>query len=315
MAGFFLFHMITNGTLLLSALGDSLFPFIMSMVSAVMNIVGNILSVTVFGLGVFGIALSSVISAGAVSVLYMLRFSHCFKALLPHSPRIKPSFSEAKEGLAYTLPTILQQSSLYLSGFVLSPMINVTGSAAIASYVVTSQVLTIHNAVYQNSARTVSNYTAQCLGSEYEAEEKRRRLRRGVKVGALQGVLLVLVILIPCMVFPEFIASMFFSEGSSSESVALAVIFLRFFLPFVLFNVINNLFHSFFRGVKAMNLLVISTVFASAMRIAVSFPLTNTYGINGFYGGMVIAWILEAVFVLILYRSGIWMPKELKIKK
>jgi ABC-type thiamin/hydroxymethylpyrimidine transport system permease subunit len=61
-----------------------------------------------------------------------------------------------------------------------------------------------------------------------------------------------------------------------------------------------------------MHLLVIATVFASVVRIAVSIPLTSALGLNGFYIGMVTAWVAEAIFVLILYRLNVWVPKELR---
>lgn len=311
-AGLFLFLLNTNGSILLGSLGDSTFPFCMSLLSAALNVGGNILSVTVLKLGVAGIALASVISAGITAVCYLFRFVACFRKLLPKRERIRWSLTETRIALPYSLPAVLQQCSMYCAGLILSPMLNSLGSAVIASYVVSSQILSICNTLYQNSSRTVSNYIAQCMGATYEKEEKRRMLKRGLWVGFLQSTVFVLVLLIPCLIVPRFAVSLFFSEGSAGESIALSVTFVRVFLPFVLFNVVNNLFHSFFRGVKAMHLLVISTVFASAVRIAVSLPLTGALGLNGFYLGMVIAWMAEAVFVLVVYRLGLWIPKELR---
>lgn len=315
MSGFFLLQLSANGTYTLGALGDSVFPFIMSLVSAVINIVGNILSVAVFGLGVAGLALSTVISAGVVGICFAVRFSRSIGLLIVDKKKLPRSFIEIKEGLPYSLPTILQQASIYVAGFVLSPLINVTGSAAIASYVVTSQILTIHNHIYQISLRTVSTYSSQCLGTDNTVSEKRKMLSRGVRVGYLQATLFVLVVLIPCIIFPEFVSSLFFSGNDDAESMKLAVTFIRVFLPFVLINIINSLFHAFFRGVKAMKLLIFATVFGSAIRIAASVPLTKTYGINGFYVGMIIAWIIEAVVIFGIYKSKIWMPDELKLPK
>jgi Na+-driven multidrug efflux pump len=312
MVGQVVFLMNTNGSILLGSLGDSGFPFWMSLLSAVLNICGNILSVTVLGLGVVGIAWASVISAGITGFCYLMRFKACFRKLLPERSRIRWSLVETRIALPYSLPAVLQQFSMYVAGLILSPMLNSMGSAVIASYVVSSQLLGICNTLYQNSSRTVSNYAAQCMGTAHEGAVKRAMLKRGLWVGFLQSLLFVLVLLIPCLCVPRFAVSLFFAEGSAGESIALSVTFVRVFLPFVLFNIVNNLFHSFFRGVKAMHLLVIATVFASVVRIAVSIPLTSALGLNGFYIGMVTAWVAEAIFVLILYRLNVWVPKELR---
>lgn len=315
MSGFFLFQLAQSGALTLGALGDSFFPFIMSLISAVINVVGNIFSVTILNAGIIGIAVSSVVSAGAVGICYIIRFSKCINLLIPIKAKFKPNFTEIKKGLPYSLTTVLQQAAMFAAGLVLSPLINLTGSAAIAAYVVTSRILDIHNSIYQVSLRTVSSYASQCLGTNFSVGEKQKMLKKGVFVGYIQANAFVLVVLVLCLMFPRFIAELFFSGNGNTDSLELVVHFIRVFLPFVLFNVVNSLFHAFFRGVKAMNLLIISTAFSSAVRIAISIPLTKAYGINGFYTGMVVAWILEAIFIFTLYKTNIWLPKELKIQK
>ena len=157
--------------------------------------------------------------------------------------------------------------------------------------------------------------TAQCLGTPFETADKKRRLRKGIGVGLVQSMAFALVMLIPCLLFPEFIASVFFAEGSARESIDLTVFFLRVFLPFALFNVVTNLFHGVFRAVKAKGFLLFSTVFSSAVRIAVSFPLTIAYGLDGFWTGMVIAWIAEVLMLAVVYRMNWWMPKDLRTAK
>ena len=310
--GFTAFIFGTNALFLLGSLGDSTFPFYMSLVSAVLNVGGNILAVTVLDMGVRGIALASVFSALITGGCYLLRFRSVFKRLLPRGTRMTWSLAETRIAFGYSLPPILQQSAMYVAGLLLSPMINSLGSTALASYAVSTQILAILNSVYQNSARATSNYMAQCSGEILESAEKRRKLRLGVRVGWVQATVFLLVFLIPCLLAPEFFAKIFFSEGSAQESIALSVVFERVFLPFVLFNVVNNTFHAVFRAVKSMAFLIGSTIFSSVVRIGVSLPLTASYGLNGFWAGMVIAWIAEAILLLVVYRMNWWLPRELR---
>lgn len=313
--GFCLFIFNANAVFLLGSVGDSAFPFYMSLISSVLNVGGNILSVTVLDMGVGGIAWSSVISAGIVSVFYLLRFRSIFRKLLPNGSRLKWNFIETKIALPYSLPPILQQGVIYVVGLMFSPMINGLGSEAIASYMVSTQIFGLISTMYQNSSRSVSNYTAQCLGSPFENAEMRRRLRMGIGVGLVQSVSFAILVMIPCLIFPEFTASIFFAKGSAQESIALTVFCQRVFLPFTLFNVVTNLFHGVFRAVKAKGLLIFSTVFSSVVRIAVSFPLMVKYGLNGFWAGMVIAWFAEALMLGVVYFKDWWMPRELRKSK
>jgi len=312
LSGFVIFMFNSNAIYLLGAFGDSSFPFYMSILSAVLNIAGNILSVTILDMGVAGIALSSVLSACVGTVFYILRYRKLFKKILPDGCKIKWSLQETKVALPYSIPPIFQQGAMYVSGLFLSPMVNSFGESAIASYVVSSQIMSLSNTMYYNSSRTVSNYTAQCLGSPFEREEKARRLRQGIGVGLIQSIAFTLIIMIPCVIFPQFTASVFFAQGSAQESIALTVFFQRVFLPLSLFNVVNNMFHGVFRATKAKGFLIFSTVASSAVRLAASYPLTALYGLNGFWTGMVISWIAEAIFLLVIYRLNLWLPKELR---
>ena len=314
-SAFFLFIFNNNAVFLLASLGDSAFPFYMSLISSVLNVGGNILSVTVLDMGVAGIAWSSVLSAAVISVFFILRFRSIFRKLLPNGSSLKWNLLETRLALPYSLPPIFQQGAMYVAGLLLSPMINVLGSEAIASYMVSTQILNLISTMYQNSSRSVSNYTAQCLGSPFETGEMRCRLRKGIGVGLVQSFAFTVLMVIPCLIFPEFTASVFFAEGSGRESIALTVFFQRVFLPFTLFNMITNLFHGVFRAVKAKGFLIFSTVFSSVVRIAVSFPLTAIYGINGFWTGMVISWIAEVLMLVVVYFKDWWMPKELREKK
>lgn len=312
MSGFVIFMFNSNAIYLLGAFGDSSFPFYMSILSSVLNIIGNVLSVSVLEMGVAGLAWSSVLSAGVGTVFYILRYRKLFKKLLPDGCKLKWNLKETKDALAYSIPPVFQQGAMYITGLLLSPMINSFGESAIASYVVSSQIMSLSNTMYMNSSRAVSNYTAQCLGSPFESEEKSRRLRKGIGVGLLQSIVFTLIILIPCMIFPQFTASVFFSEGSAQESISLTVFFQQVFLPLSLFNVVNNLFHGVFRATKAKELLIFSTVFSSAVRLVVSYPLTARWGINGFWAGMVISWIAEVLLLIVIYLKNWWLPKDLR---
>ena len=74
MAGFVFIILSSYGVFLTNSLGIGSFPFIMSILSAILNISGNIFTVVFLGWGVFGLAISSVIAAMAVCICYVFKF-------------------------------------------------------------------------------------------------------------------------------------------------------------------------------------------------------------------------------------------------
>ncbi|MBQ8683771.1 MAG: hypothetical protein IJ518_04585 [Clostridia bacterium] len=303
-----LFLILQNNTFLavFNALGSSGFPFGMSVVAAVLNVGGNLLSVTVLDWGVAGVAVSSVFAALVVNVGYLLKLRGYFREMGVAGEPLRPAWDSLRRCFGYGAPVALQQTAMYVAGFVISPLINGLGASASASYTVVMRLYEINAAIYQNSAKTVSNYAAQCVGAG-----KYAGLRRGLGVGFLQGVVFVLPTLLICCLCARPICALFFPEGFVGEAMTYAVRFARLYLPLVVFNVVNNLFHAFFRGVAAMRWLVIATVYASVLRIVASLVLIPLWGMDGLFAGWVFSWVGEVALVLLVYGLLFSSPEKL----
>ncbi len=100
--------------------------------------------------------------------------------------------------------------------------------------------------------------------------------------------------------FPRFFVGLFFPTGFSGEAMDYAILFLTACLPFVLINTVNNLFHSYFRGVADAKLLLITTAFGSFSRLLLTYLLIGR-GMTGVFLGWAGSWILEAILNGCLY--------------
>lgn len=297
-----------NGVFIMNAFGISQFPFYMSIISGVLNVLGNIFTVAVLKMGVAGIGISTVLSALIVSVCYIFKFKSCFRQMGVSDEKITFSFSSIKESLGYGIPVMSQQMIMYIAGLVITPAINGIGASATATYAVVLRVYNLSASVYQNSAKSLSNYTAQCMGAK-----KFKNIKKGVKVGFIQGILFLTPFLILSIVFAKEFCGMFFPANYSGDDLSSAITFTVVFLPFIIFSVVNNLFHAFFRSVKAMKYLVLSTAIGSVTRIIATVALVPNFEMNGVYIGWVISWIIEAVYVVVIYFSGKWKSEEFKL--
>ncbi len=305
-----LFFTLLNGffVCIFSSMGSSTFPFVMSVISAFLNIGGNILSVTVFDLGVAGIAISSIVSALIIDVIYLIRFKGYEKALGVSKVKIKLNANDLKEELKYSVPISAQQGVMSFASFVMSPIINGIGAAATASYVVVLKIYDLNFIMYQSSSKTLTSYAAQALGAE-----KYEIIPKGVKAGLLQGFLFSLPAVILSSVFAEPICTLFFSDGVGGEAFSYAVTFVRFYLLLSLFNLPNNMLHSFFRGIAAMKPLVILTALGAAVRIVASLIFAKDFGMEGIFIGWAISWAVEMLFGIFTYFKYYRNAQLLKI--
>lgn len=304
---------IILGTLLvftLNAMGVSGFTFWMSLLSGILNVAGNILSIILLNMGVAGIALSTVLSCLIVNACYLFKIRSCFKKLDGASDLISLKLSHVKSSMPYALPNMAQQSVMYLVGLFISPLVNGISIAATASYSVVSHIYNLVANVYQNSARTVSNYAAQCVGSQ-----QRDKIKKGVSVGLIQGLFFATPFILGCVFFYKPVCGIFLKSDASDLVKEYSYTFAKTYLPFIYFNVLNNLFHALYRGVKAMGHLFFVTLLGAGVRLFFSVLFIPKMGMEGFYLGWTLSWIIEAFVTTALYFIGKWNPKTEELPK
>ncbi len=309
MAGDFLIIMTYFGLYIMTSLGIGSFPFFMSLLTTVVNIGLNLLTVLVFDWGVAGLAAATVISALSVTICYFFKFRKCLKEMGVHREKFRFSFATIKESFSYSIPNMLQQSVMYLSNFLISPLVNGINPYAPAAYTVVNSVYNLCATVFFNSNRTISNYAAQCVGhGEYS------KIKKGIIPALVQNVLLVTPLLLACVIFNEEVCNVFLKADATAFTREYSYAFTRNFLPFIYFLIICNLFHGLFRGVKATGHLFTTTLFSSLVKYVASLILIPHYGIYGFFIGWAISWILESILCVALYFIGKWNPYK-KLEK
>ncbi len=298
-----LIFIISNhfGVSIMNSFGVSSYPFYMSLVSAVLNVAGNVVAITVLRLGAMGVALASVLSAAVVDILYVIKIRSCFKEMGIAQEKVKRDFSIAKKILSFAMPTTAQQLIMYVSGFLIAPSVNSLGASATASYSVSTHVYNVCASLYQNSSKTVSTYASQCIGAK-----KFTKLKKGVWVGFVQSSLTLLPLIILFSVFARPVCLFFFEKGYDGEALGVSIEFVRFFLPFVFLNVVNNLFHSYWRGTTAMPYLILGTAIGTLSNVGLTLLLAPKFAMTGIHLAWALSWATEAVPNLLLFLSGRW---------
>jgi len=306
LAGYILISLDSWSISIFSSLGITGYPFVVSLATTAGSTLLKFIVLKYFNGGIASLAILTLLSSLVNNIFFALKFRRCFREMGVSDEKASLDIGILKETVGYSFPVVFQQMCMYFASFFISPLVNGFGSAATASYSVILSIQHVSTAVYQNSAKTVSSYSAQCLGTR-----EFHKFKKGVYVGFIQGLVFVLPIITSCAIFADGLCGMYF-DTPSGQAFEYAVVFVRFYLPFLLFNVINNLFHSFFRGVAAMKLLVACTLFGAISRYIATILLTPHFAYYGVYIGWVVSWIAEAVFASTLYFSGVWKKEKVK---
>ena len=284
----------------MQALGIGKFQFLMSLLSAVLNVIGNIVAVTVLDWGVAGVALATVFASFVVDVFFTLKLKQCFEELGIGNEPVHLDMKTICEPFSVGGANMLQQMVLYLSSLLISPIVNGLGSSATAGYVIARRVYNINTGIYQNSAKTVSNHTAQCIGAG-----KVKRVKKGLYVGWIQGMILFVPVMLLCVLFARQTCGFFLSGDGDALALEYGIMFVRFFLPFTVLDMINNLFHAFYRGTSSMKLLFFSSLIGAASHLVLTYLLQGM-GMTGIYLAWVLSWLCEAIFAISAYFAGRW---------
>ncbi len=302
------FPLLNSGYVcVLTAMGGSAFPFVVSLCFAVLGIGGNILSITVLDMGVAGIALTSVLSSALATLVYHIKFSHNLRKLKVHKETVKICLSDMRETFSYSLPVSLQQGLLYFIGLLISSVINSLGVAATAGYVIVEKVYNLTASLFTNASKTLSNYAAQAVGAE-----KYQEIKKGVRVGALQNLVMTLPMLAVTVIFAEPVCKMFLSKTTGAESLSYAILFARYYAPFILVYMFCNLIHSFFRGLAAIKSLLVCSIFGSVVRLVASVLLAEIMGMEGIFLGWVISWFADLSLCIMIYLKKYRTPELLR---
>lgn len=161
------------GASIIRSTGDTKRPLFILGISGLVNVVLNVVLVTVFNLDVAGVAIATVIAQYISAVAIVFRLLHVENACRLHIKEIKINKELLGEIVKIGLPAGLQSSLFSLSNVLIQSTINTFGSVAVAGNTAAQNadafVYTSTNAV----AQTAMTFTSQNMGAE-----KHRNIRK-----------------------------------------------------------------------------------------------------------------------------------------
>ena len=299
---FVFFYNIATG--IFSALGDSKTPFYFLAASSISNIAVDILFVTVFHMGVAGVAWATFLCQGVSCVLAVFVVFRRLKGIeTDRAPLF--SFDILKRIMTVAVPSILQQSFISVGNIIIQGTINGFGSSVMAGY---SAAVKLNNLVitsFTTLGNGISNYTAQNIGAG-----KLPRIREGFKA----GIKMVWMLSAPLFVL-YFFAGKWILYTFIDEPTVLAlqtgIEFLRILSPFYFVISMKFVADGILRGAGMMGKFMVTTFLDLILRVGIAVLLSGTIlGATGIWCAWPIGWIVAVILSLAFYKSGRWNDPE-----
>jgi len=299
---FLFYYNIANG--IFSALGDSRTPFVFLACSSTANIAVDILFVTVFSMGVAGVAWATFLCQGVSCILAIIVILKRLKAL-PTTEKVSIfSWQLFRRISVVAIPTIFQQSFISVGNVLVQGVINSFGSAVMAGYSASIKLNNLMISCLTTMGNGVSSFTAQNLGA--------RKLSR-IKTGMRQGLKMVWLLCIPISLLYFWGGSTLvsvFMEKTDGAAVAEGAAFLRIVSPFYFLIAIKLVSDGILRGSGMMREFMFGTFVDMFMRVALAFILSGILGSVGIWLAWPGSWILGTILSVSFYRRGIWFAEE-----
>ena len=299
---FVFFYNIATG--IFSALGDSKTPFYFLAVSSTSNIAVDILFVTVFRMGVSGVAWATFLCQG---ISCMAAVFVVFQRLAGIETDKVPFFSIdiLKRIMTVAVPSILQQSFISVGNIIIQGTINGFGSGVMAGY---SAAVKLNNLVitsFTTLGNGISNYTAQNIGAG-----KLPRIRGGFRA----GIKMVWMLSAPLFVLYFFAGKWIlyaFIDDPTALALQTGISFLRILSPFYFIISMKFVADGILRGAGMMGKFMVATFLDLILRVGLAILLSHTIlRETGIWCAWPIGWTVAALLSLMFYKTGKWNKQK-----
>lgn len=244
----------------LRALGDSKVPLYFLIISACLNVAGDLLFVVVLGWGVPGSALATVLSEMLCCLCCLIYIKERIPLLCLGKKWLVFDGSLLWKTFSYGITSALQQMCVQLGKICVQTVVNVQGVDFIAAFTAINRIDDFAMTPQQNIAHASTTFMAQNRGAG-----KISRMKKGFFSSILLQAIYTGVIMSITFFFARQIMEMFVGEDSE-EVVRLGISYLQLMVPMYIMPAATNIIQGFFRGLGDLKVTLVSTILNMSSR-------------------------------------------------
>ena len=295
------------GSGILRAIGDSQRPFYFLVVSALTNVVLDLVFVLVFKMGVSGVAIATVIAqtlSAALVLIVLLRAKNCCRLSLK---KLRIHRSMLAKILKVGIPAGIENGMFQIGKLSVSSLTSTLGTAAIAANAVANTASTFLNIPANAVGMAALTVVGQCLGAgeKEQAVYYSRRLMLTAYCGAW-------VLILSAFLFANRFVISLFNLSPEAQTMALQVMvwfnFVSlFFWPssFTLPNILRAAGDArFTMAVSILSMWVFRVGFCYVMVLGFHGRLLSIWM------GMFLDWVFRSLCFFVRFVRGRWMEQS-----
>ena len=250
---------------ILRALGDSAGPLLFLIVSAVLNVAGDLLLVAWLGLGCSGAAVSTVVCEAVSCVLCLVYLQKKVPFLRLGREWLVFDRSLFRATVSYGWTSAMQQATVQLGKIAVQAVVNTMGVPVMAAFTIVSRIDDFAYIPQQNIGHAMTSFMAINRGAGKPARV-REGFRSGMAIELVYGLLIALI----CFFFARPLVSL-----STTDPLVIShgVKYLRLIAFFYLLPAVTNGVQGFFRGMGDLRITLVSSLTNMGVRAAVALLL------------------------------------------
>ena len=283
------------GACVLRSLGDSKSPVWFLAIASVINIVLDLLTVCVLGMGVAGAAIATVVSqlgSGVLCVWYMRKH---FEVLRMEKDDWRLRKAEVLRLLGMGVPVGLQFSITAIGSVMLQSAVNSLGAVCVSGVAVASKIYMLLCCPFDALGSTMATYAGQNVGAK-----KMDRVNTGILTSSIIGSVYSVVILGVMFLWSRQISLLFVDASETvilDQARQMLLINMVFYIPLTLVNVVRFTV----QGMGFSKFAILAGVCEMIGRSVVAFFLVPYFGYTAVCFASPVAWILADLFLVPAY--------------
>ncbi len=285
----------------LRALGDSASPLYFLIISAILNIFGDLFFVIVLKAGSNGCAISTVLSEALCCLFCIIYIQKKVPILRLGKKWLVFDARLLKKTIAYGWASAMQQATVQMGKIAIQALVNTMGVSVAAAFAVVNRIDDFAITPEQNIAHAMTALMAQNKGAG-----KNDRMREGFRCGMILELVYGAAVMLICLGFARPLMSLFVKD---EEVIGHGVVYLHLIAVMYILPAITNSLQGFFRGIGDLKVTLMSSFTNMTVRVIAAAPMVLlwNFGIEALPYSYLAGWIamllVETPLMLRIYRK------------
>lgn len=269
----------------LRALGDSASPLYFLIISAILNIFGDLFFVIVLKAGSNGCAISTVLSEALCCLFCIIYIQKKVPILRLGKKWLVFDARLLKKTIAYGWASAMQQATVQMGKIAIQALVNTMGVSVAAAFAVVNRIDDFAITPEQNIAHAMTALMAQNKGAG-----KNDRMREGFRCGMILELVYGAAVMLICLGFARPLMSLFVKD---EEVIGHGVVYLHLIAVMYILPAITNSLQGFFRGIGDLKVTLMSSFTNMTVRVIAAAPMVLlwNFGIEALPYSYLAGWI------------------------